>query len=291
MPKPKIKIKEILKKIKISEVKSQESSFKPAESNLKTEVKLFSETNKPATPSLPSREISVTSKSNLEQVKEELKRKDKELSYLSTVEASLTSPKSYDPSIKSTVPSFESKIKDSFNPMVKPSSSVKEIKKDIKITEIKTQRIEKETELERRVNFEKDFPILSSQGTHLSPTLSQEFKPKFTRKTPEQVREELRNKDKEFSYLATVQASASTTRSYDPSIKSNSAFFEAQSRAERINPTISASPIQEVQGKSLSIRDALNQGSLEPGLRNFNDQSKEYKTERVEKYVAKRRND
>lgn len=169
--------------------------------------------------------------------------------------------------------------------MVKPKVKIKEIKNKTKITELKKE----ESSLEEKVEETNDFLSVDSSSNLANPTLTQNSIPRFTRETKEQVREELRNKDKEFSYIATVNAAASTTRSYDPSIKSGSTFFEARSQGERINPTISASPLQEVQGRSLSIRDALTQNSIEPGLRNFNDQNKEYKTERVEKYVAKRR--
>ncbi|HVY01479.1 MAG TPA: hypothetical protein VHA12_01810 [Candidatus Nanoarchaeia archaeon] len=284
-----IKVTEIKKDIKITELKKENKLQVnlPLEKEVKSKDRNF---NSLIQKSLQKNEPSVAIMEK-EQVREELRNKEKELSYISTVQASLDSPKSYDPSIKSESTSFERFESKSISSSTRSPPIIKEIKKDMKVTEIKTNRLENKRELESKVNLETDFPILSRQGARVSPTLSQESTINFNRKTPEQVREELRNKDKEFSYLSTVQAANSTTRSYDPSIKSGSAFFESGQRAERINPTISSSPLQEVQSRSSNIRDALNQGSLEPGLRNFNDQGKEYKTQRVEKYVAKRRND
>jgi hypothetical protein len=291
MVKSKVKIAELIKKIKIPEIKHSflKMSTDEKETNQKaTDIKNNAKISQSVSLTIAQKEIPRATKETIEQVREELRNREKEISYLSTVEASLNSAKSYDPSIKQNTPSFDLKNQQSSSPTIQ-SSNVKEKKKEMKITEIKDTRVISQRNLEKTVSMQEDFPILSSQGARISPTLSQSSGTMFNRKTPQQIREELRKKDKEFSYLATVQASASTTKSYDPSIKSGSAFFEAQSRAERINPTISASPIQEVQSRSLSIRDALNQGSVEPGLRTFNDQSKEYKTERVEKYIAKRR--
>jgi hypothetical protein len=171
--------------------------------------------------------------------------------------------------------------------MPKSKVKVKEIKKDIKVTEIK-----KEESLENKVEISKNIPIFSNSSNSTNPTLAQSALPKFERNTPEKIREELRNKDKEFSYLTTVEASRSTTRSYDPSIKSNSAFFESRSSGERINPTLSSSsPLMDVQRGSGRIRDVLGQQDIEPGLRQFGDNDKDYSTEKVEKYVSKRRSE
>jgi hypothetical protein len=170
--------------------------------------------------------------------------------------------------------------------MVKPNVKVREIKKEIKVTELKAP----ESKLEGKIQPTDNSPIVSSTSPSRSPTLVQNLTPRFSESTRVQVREGIQSKDREFSYASMI---AQPTRSYDPSIRSSgSQFAEVPVQGDRINPTLrSSNALQDSpQGTGRNIRDNLNPADLEPALRRTRGE-RDYQIEKVEKYVAKRRTD
>jgi hypothetical protein len=178
--------------------------------------------------------------------------------------------------------------------MRKPKIKVRELKPKIKI--ISEPSINKpDSSLETRIDLEENSPRVTSAPTSSSssvnPTITQKFQAQ-ERKFEASARREEAEKER-FTYQMLNQESR---RKYDASIRGGSAVTADQAAAsQRIDPSLPQGsavrgfPDSPQPGDS---RDILSQGNVEPGLRRFSPEERDYTTDNsVQKYVAKRRTD